>query len=95
MATKAERFRYDSQRGKRHLSARKKHAKRRDTPDIGARNVSRHADKKATVMTEETRGRRSRKSSRTSSNRGKNSGMLEYAARQRSFSPETRHGRRS
>jgi hypothetical protein len=95
MATKAEQFRHDSERGKRHEAARKKHVRRRDTPDVGARNVSRRADKKATVMTEETRGRRSRKSSRTSSNRGKNSAMLEYAARQKSFSPETRHGRRS
>jgi hypothetical protein len=94
MATKAERFRYDSQRGKRHEAKRKKHTKRRDTPDLGARNVSRRAEKKAVVMTEESRGRRSRKSSRTSSNRGKNSTVLEYAARQRSFSPETRHARR-
>ena len=95
MATRAEQFRHNSERGRRHELKRKVHAKRRDTPDKGARNLSHHADKKATVMAEETHGKlRTRKSSRTSSNRGKNSAQLEYAARQRSFSPQSRHGRR-
>ena len=71
MATKAERFRYDSQRGKRHESPRKKHTKRRDTPDQSGRATSRAAPKRRrSSMTEESQGRRSRKSSRTSSNRG-------------------------
>ena len=94
MATQAERFQYDAQRGKRHEQKKKLHKKRRDTPDQGARNLSHRADKKAAVMAEETVHGRTRKSTRTSSNRGKNSTQLEYAARQRSFSPQSRHGRR-
>jgi hypothetical protein len=94
MATKAERFRYDEERGKRHEAPRVAHAKRRDTPDKGARNLSRHAQRKAKVTTEESRTRPSRKSTRKSSNRGKPAAGPEYVTRQESFSPQTRHGRR-
>jgi hypothetical protein len=94
MATRAERFRHDAERGARHEVKRRVHSKRRDSPDKGARNVSRRGEKKAAVVTEATGGRVSRKSSRTSTNRGKNSTALEYAARLKSFSPQSRHSRR-
>jgi hypothetical protein len=94
MATRTEIFRHQSERGKRHEVKRKPHLKRRDTADQEARNLSRRADKKAMVVAEETVRGRTRKSSRSSSNRGKNSAQLEYAARQRSFQPQSRHGRR-
>src|SRR5581483_5620798 len=94
MATRAERFLSEAQRGKRHEPKRRVHSRRRDTPDKGARNLSRRGEKKAAVVAEATRGRVSRKSSRTSTNRGKNSTTLEYAARLKSFSPQSRHDRR-
>jgi hypothetical protein len=94
MATRTEIFRHQSERGKRHEVKRKAHLRRRDTKDQEARNLSRHGGKKALVVAEETLGRRTRKSSRASSNRGKNSTALEYASRERSFSPQSRHGRR-
>jgi hypothetical protein len=94
MATRTEIFRHQSERGKRHEVKRKAHLKRRDTHDEEARNLSGRAGKKAMVVAEETHGRRTRKSSRASSNRGKNSSALEYASRERSFSAQSRHGRR-
>ncbi len=67
MATKGERQRYEDERNNK--PARTPRAlnklKRRPTPDAGARNLSRHADKNAMVVAEETMGKRpSRKSTR-------------------------------
>ncbi len=95
MATKAQLFRYDAERSKPKRAARATQApKRRSTEDRGARNVSLRAGKKATVATEETASKPSRKSSRPSAHRGKNSTVLEYVARQKSYSPESRHDKR-
>ena len=67
MATKAERQRYeDERRQKPDRAPRPPPAKkRRPTIDAGARNLSRHAEKSATVVAEESMGKRpSRKSTR-------------------------------
>jgi len=96
MATKAELYRYETERsGPKRAPRGPQPPKRRSTADGGARNVSKHAGKKATVATEESlSGRPSRKSGRPSAHHGKNSTVLEYAARQKSFSPAVRHARR-
>jgi hypothetical protein len=95
MATKAERFRYESERSKPKKAPRPpRGAKRRSTSDRGARNLSMHAGRKATVATEESATRPSRKSSRPGAGHGKNSNVLEYIARVRSSEPEARHARR-
>lgn len=95
MATKAQQFRHDAERGhSASKPARKPHAGRAKG-DAGGRNLSKQAGKKASVATEESRsGRPSRKSSRPSSNRGKNSTVLEYVARVKSEQPQARHNRR-
>ena len=67
MATKAERQRYEDERRQKPDRAprTKTEHKRRPTPDAGARNLSLRADKKATVVAEETLGKRpTRKSTR-------------------------------
>ena len=96
MATKAELYRYATERSGPKRAARPPPApKRRDTKDSGARNVSSAAGKKASVVTEESKsGRPSRKSSRASAHHGKNSTVLEYAARMRSVTPAARHARK-
>ena len=95
MTTKAEQFRYDAERAHAAKPPRRRPPSRRPTEDDGARNLSRRAGGKAVVATEESRsGKPSRKSSRPSRNRGKNSTVLEYVARVRSASPESRHARR-
>lgn len=97
MATRAEQFRSEVLRSRQHQTPKKKlPPKRRSTDDDGARNLDTRAGKKATVVTEESHsGRPSRKSGRTSTNRGKNSVVLEYVARVRSTMPQARHARRS
>lgn len=97
MATKAQRFRYEVERSKpKKAPVPQRPPKRRSTTDGGARNVSLHAGRKAAVATEESQsGRPSRKSTRPSAQRGKNSVVLEYASRMKSMSAKTRHERRS
>ncbi|MBL8955094.1 MAG: hypothetical protein JNK82_30235 [Myxococcaceae bacterium] len=96
MATKAQLFRYETERSHPKQAPRTpRPPKRRSTPDGGARNVSLRAGKKAAVATEASlSGRPSRKSSRPSAHHGKNSTVLEYAARLRSMSPTARHAKR-
>jgi hypothetical protein len=97
MATRAQQFKSEAQRRKRAEPPlpEKGPEQRRPTPDSGARNLKGRAEKKATVVTEVSlSGQPSRKSSRASSHHGKNSTVLEYVARQRSFSPQHRHGTR-
>jgi hypothetical protein len=98
MATKAQRFRYEAERSNTPKKAPRPAPakKRRTTNDDGARNLSLRADKKATVVTEESRsGRPSRKSGRPSAHHGKNSTVLEYVARVvKSADPHLRHERR-
>ncbi len=97
MATRAEQFRADIQRSTHHKPKQpKKGPKRRDTQDLGARNLSHHGDRKATVVTEETlSGRPSRKSSRASAYHRKNSAVLDRVSRMKSTSSKSRHERRS
>lgn len=68
MATKAERQRYEDERRQkpdRTPSPKKTEHKRRPTLDAGARNLSLHANKSATVVAEESLGKHpSRKSTR-------------------------------
>lgn len=64
-------------------------------PEEGTANTSKHAERKATVVTEENHtDRPSRKSTRASSHRGKNSGVLEHVAAVRSTTPSARHAKR-
>lgn len=64
-------------------------------PDNGTLNSSLHAERKATVVTEENRtGHASRKSTRASSHHGKNSQVLEHMASVRSATPAARHAKR-
>lgn len=97
MATRAEQFRADLQRASHHKAKRpKKGPKRRDTDDVGARNLSHHGDRKATVVTEESHsGRPSRKSSRASAYHRKGSAQLDRVARMKTQQPKARHSRRS
>jgi hypothetical protein len=98
MATKAQRFRYEAERNSKPKKSPRpaRPPKRRATDDVGARNLSLRADKKATVATEESHsGRPSRKSGRPSAHRGKNSTVLEYVARiVKSADPHKQHDRR-
>ena len=95
MATKAQQFRYEAERSKpKKAPSAAARAKRRNTTDAGARNLSLRAGRKAVVATEESQGRPSRKSSRPSVQRGKNSTVLEYVARVQSTSPKRRHAMR-
>jgi hypothetical protein len=96
MATKAELYRYEAQRGGAKKPPQKRRTfKRQDTNDAGARNLSRRAEGKARVTIEESlSGRPSRKSSRPSEHKGKNSTVLEYAARMKSQRPDRRHAQR-
>lgn len=67
MATKGERQRYEDERNSKPPRPPRvqSKAKRRPTPDAGARNLSLHGEKKATVVAEESLGKRpSRKSTR-------------------------------
>lgn len=67
MATKAERKRYEDERHNQPNRAPRAKVKtrRRPTPDAGARNLSLHGEKTATVVAEETYGKRpTRKSTR-------------------------------
>jgi hypothetical protein len=67
MATKAERHRYEDERRSKPDRAPRPPPpkKRRPTLDAGARNLSLHANKSATVVAEESFGKRpSRKSTR-------------------------------
>jgi hypothetical protein len=93
MATRAQRFKAEQERssGKRRAPS-KRVEERRPSPDSGARNLKSKAGKNAQVVTEVSlSGRPSRKSSRASAHHGKPSTQLEYAARQKSFSPQRRH----
>ena len=96
MATKAQLFRHDAERsGEKKAPQKQRTFKRRSTNDAGARNLSHHAETKARVTIEESfSGRPSRKSSRDSEHRGKNSTVLEYVARLKSERPDRRHDRR-
>ena len=96
MTTKAEQFRYDTERSKPKRPPKPVKPKhRRPTQDAGARNLSAHGARKGTVVTEESdSGRPSRKSTRASANHGKDSTVLEYVARMKSQTPEKRHARR-
>jgi hypothetical protein len=100
MATRAQQFKSQMQRSKRKApasGAKKKDSqpRRRPSTDSGARNLSERAARKAVVATEESRsGKPSRKSTRPSAQRGKNSTTLEYVARMRSASPQARHDAR-
>jgi len=97
MATRAEQFRADLQRASHHKPKQpKKGPKRRDTLDLGARNLSHHGDRAATVVTEESlSGRPSRKSSRAGAHHKKNSAQLDHVAKMRSQLPRSRHDKRS
>jgi hypothetical protein len=66
MATKAERQRYEDERKKPKKAPRTVRApKRRPTADSGARNLSKHGERSATVVAEESlKPRPSRKSTR-------------------------------
>ncbi len=96
MATRAEQFRADIQRATHHKPKRPKRGpKRRDTKDLGARNLSKHGDRKATVVTEESlSGHTSRKSTRASAYHRKNSAVLDRVSRSRAQQPKSRHERR-
>lgn len=96
MATKAELFRYETERSRpKRAPAPARKAKRRRTDDAGAKNFSARAEKHAQVATEESHsGKPSRKASRPSHNHGKNNTVLEYTARMRSASPQTRYRKR-
>ncbi|MGV3620559.1 MAG: hypothetical protein ACO1OB_07065 [Archangium sp.] len=64
-------------------------------PEDGTANTSKHAERKATVVTEENHSERpSRKSTRASSHRGKNSGVLEHVASVKSTTSSARHAKR-
>src|SRR5205814_1423815 len=93
MATRAEQFRYSEERRKPGRTPKvRKPKRRRDVKDAGARNLSAHGGKKATVATEESKsGRPSRKSTRPSSNRGKNSSTLDRASRMKGETAARRH----
>jgi 1,4-dihydroxy-2-naphthoyl-CoA synthase len=92
MATKAQQFKSEMQRrAQKARPAKKKQVNRHPPGDSGARNLKARATK-ANVATEESRsGKPSRKSTRPSAQRGKNSTTLEYAARMRSITPQRRH----
>lgn len=97
MATKAQQFRREAERTKPKRAATPPRGAKRRTPatEAGARNLSLRAGKKATVASEESRsGKRSRKSSRPSAHRGKNSTVLEYVARMKSETPHAQHDRK-
>ncbi len=96
MCTRAQQFRAEARSKLPKKPAKPARTpKRRARPDDGAQNLSAHAGKKAVVVTEESHsGKRTRKSSRTSAHHGKNSTVLEYAARMKSQSPQKRHDQR-
>lgn len=73
----------------------KRGASRPRAPEVGTANSSQHAERKATVVTEENHtDRPSRKSTRASSQRGKNSGVLEHLATVKATTPSARHSKR-
>lgn len=104
MATKAERFKAETERSgkkkspqpKRRVTEKsapaKKAGRRTDEKDhTGTRNVSKSAAKKAEVVLEDSEsGRPSRKSTRKSANRGKQASNLERRAIRTARSPATR-----
>jgi hypothetical protein len=97
MATRSEQFRAEQQRVTHHRPKQPvKGPKRRDTDDDGARNLSHHGDRSATVVTEESfSGHTSRKSTRASAHHKKGSAVLDRVARAKSNRPDQRHQRRS
>ncbi|MBX7115097.1 MAG: hypothetical protein K1X64_12280 [Myxococcaceae bacterium] len=97
MATKAQQFRYFEERSKppKKPQPKKPASETPNKKEIGLANLSDHAAKKALVSIEESRsGKVSRKSTRTSAHRGKNSSVLEYANQQKLTTPASRHSRR-
>lgn len=96
MATKAELFRYIEERRKPKRLRPSRRRKAQRAADRATRNerTSRKGDQKATVVVEETRGRPSRKSTRTSSNGQRSSAKLEQARRMKNELPSVRHSRR-
>jgi hypothetical protein len=96
MATKAERFHYNQERSNQPKKGPARHGRKQVSgPDAGARNISQRAERMARVVTEESlSGKPSRKSTRSSQHRGKNSTMLERVSRMRSETPHRRHDKR-
>ncbi len=95
--TRAQQFR-EEERAKltKKAPAPTRSPRRNASDDDGARNLSNHGEKKASVATEENHsGTPSRKSTRPSANRGKNSAALELVSRMKSASPQVRHAQRN
>lgn len=102
MATKAERFRYESERSgpkKPKLPRTPRRAKPADTsmPGVsasdrraGGRTESIRAGKKAQYALEDSAGKPSRKSTRKASNRQKTDSQMRVKRRTAEVSPETR-----
>lgn len=99
MATKAERFKADEQRKRQEPKAPAKKGRgspmlaKSEPESTGARNVSKHASRKAAYDLEDTRAssaRPSRKSTRKSGNRQKHATQLKARQTMRTRSPRAR-----
>lgn len=106
MATRAQEFKSEQMRAaqaRKPKATKKKVARAWRKPgqrrargtELGLENESPRAGRKALVAIEDNAsGKRSRKSTRPASNKGKNSSMLEYASRMKMATAAVRHSRR-
>jgi hypothetical protein len=91
MATKAERFRAESQRTKHKAPQVKKPKRPQDPAHTDTRNLTKRVDKReGPVLEDSMSGRPSRKSTRTSSHHGRSDTQIMRAARAKSFTPKAR-----
>ena len=91
MATKAERYRAESQRTRHKAPAPQKRPKVHDPRHTDTRNFSKRVDKReGPVLEDSMSGRPSRKSTRTSSGHGRTDVQLMRAALMKAVSPKAR-----
>ena len=91
MATKAERFRAESQRTRHEPPKVKKPHRILDPLHTDTRNVTKRGDKASSMALEDSMsGRPSRKSTRASAHHGRADTQIMKAARDKSLSPKAR-----
>ena len=94
MATKAERFRAESQRTKHKAPQPKKRTKIYDPLHTDTRNLTKRVNKReGPVLEDSMTGRPSRKSTRTSSHHGRTDTKIMRAAQLRALSPQSNASR--